>query len=109
MRNINKFRAIPSECDGFRFASKKEMKRYQDLRLLERGKAIRNLRLQPRFDLSFGNVHVCDYVADFEYFDNERGVVVEDVKGCKTGAAYQLFKLKKKLMKAIYQIEVEEI
>lgn len=46
------------------------------------------------------------YVADFVYFDKEKGeLVVEDVKGVKT----DVYKLKRKLMRSIYGIEIQEV
>ncbi len=67
----------------------------------------------------------CTYIADFVYkvpvttqYENEDGhltfadgyvTVVEDVKGYKKGAAYELFSLKRKLMLFIHGIRVREI
>ncbi len=67
---------------------------------------IRDLETQPKFKLDINGVHICNYFADFKYFDNEleREVIV-DVKGVRT----QVYKLKKRLMLAIHDIEVEEI
>lgn len=46
------------------------------------------------------------YVADFTYFDKEKGVpVVEDVKGMRTA----VYKLKKRLMAERYGIEIAEV
>ncbi len=48
------------------------------------------------------------YIADFRYFDNERNVaVVEDVKGGKATMT-PIYRLKKKLVKALYGIEIVE-
>jgi hypothetical protein len=60
--------------------------------------------LQPRYRLEVCGVHVCDYVADFRY-EEGGATVVEDAKGFKTAA----YKLKKKLMKAIHNIEIREV
>ena len=66
---------------------------------------IQGLELQPRFKLEANGEFICHYVGDFMYFDNERRErIVEDVKGIRT----QLYILKKRLMKAILGIEVEE-
>lgn len=42
----NKFRAKPTLVDGIRFDSRKEARRYQELRLLERAGEIKDLKLQ---------------------------------------------------------------
>ncbi len=98
-----KYRAKPMQIDGLRFPSQKEGKRYLELRELARLGKIQNLELQPRYRLAVGGNHVCDYVADFRYFA-EGKMVVEDVKGFKT----RVYKLKKRLMKAILGIDIFE-
>lgn len=50
----------------------------------------------------------CAYYADFVYKRN--GVqIVEDVKGMRSGAAYQLYTIKRKLMLERYGIRIQEI
>ena len=104
----NKHKNIRSYVDGYDFASKKEAKRYAELKLLEKGKVISNLIVHPAFILSINNTHICNYIADFSYIENGKEVI-EDVKGYKKGGAYQLFRLKKKLMYAIYVIDILEL
>jgi hypothetical protein len=59
---------------------------------------------QERFRLDVNGVHVCDYLADFVYFDNERQQrVVEDVKGFQT----EVSKFKLRLMEAVHGVSVE--
>lgn len=112
----HKFNAKATVVDGIRFASQKEARRYQELKLLERASEITHLVLQPRFDLwaakpldrGFRDVAcVGAYVADFQYRDQRAGghTVVEDVKGMKT----PLYRLKKKMAEACYGIEIREI
>lgn len=96
----SKFNAIKTIVDGIRFDSRKEAKRYQELKLLERAGEIEHLELQPRFLLQDkfkldGVTHrKIEYVADFKYWViKEERWIVEDVKGVKT----QVYKLKKKI------------
>ena len=99
----SKYRNQPTEIDGIRFASKKEARRYQDLKLLERAKEIENLTLQPRYPLTVSGLHVCTYVGDFQYDEVKSGRrVTEDAKGVKTDA----FRIKAKLFHALYGREV---
>jgi hypothetical protein len=85
--------------DGIRFASKKEARRYQELRLLEKAGLIRDLNLQVRLPLACSSGEVAaHYVADFTYLDRTRGVVVEDAKGCRT----QTYALKRRWFAAEY-------
>lgn len=97
-----KFRNVPTFVDGHRFASKLEARRYSELKLLQRGRAIDQLELQPRFRIEIGGVHVCDYVADFAYVEG-LARVVEDTKGVMTPDC----RIKLNLMKAVHGIEVK--
>lgn len=99
----HKFKAIRTEVDGHVFPSKREAQRYQQLKLMEKAKAISKLELQPKYELYVKGTHICDYIADFRY--REEGLtIVEDVKGFKTPE----YRLKKKLMKALFAIEIKE-
>lgn len=127
-RPTSKYKAKPTVVDGIRFHSQKEARRYQELRLLEKAGEIRNLRLQPAFDLyamrplntrgeqDYTQELLGCYKGDFAYetsyrvhregkvYEHWRGVV-EDVKGFKT----PLYKWKKKHVEAQYGIEIREI
>jgi len=95
----SKYAAIPTVVDGIRFASKREARRYGELRLLERAGEIASLELQPTFPCVVSGAKVCTYIADFAYTSEAGKRVVEDVKGVKT----PVYRLKKKLVEAIYQ------
>jgi hypothetical protein len=92
---VRKFRNVPVEIDGIRFASKAEGRRYSELKLLERAGEIRHLELQRRYVLTaFDGTKIATYVADFDYTERRTGQhVTEDVKGIATPT----FKLKAKL------------
>lgn len=103
---MSKYKAVPTVVDGVRFASKREAARYQELKLLQKAGKIDLLQLQPKFKLLVSGIHVADYVGDFKYYDRVMDeFVVEDVKGVKT----PVYRLKKKLMKAIHGIEIREV
>lgn len=99
----NKFGAKKTRCDGIVFDSAGEAKRYLVLKMLLRSNYISDLKLQPKFDLIVNDQKICTYKADFAYNENGQ-FVVEDFKGVKTSA----YKLKKKLMKALYGIDIKE-
>lgn len=103
----HKYRAQPSIVQGIRFASKKEGQRYEELRQLEAVGAIRDLVLQPPFDLHVrGGERVARYVADFAYVDVATGArIVEDVKGVRT----PMYRLKARWVKAEYGIDIVEV
>ena len=97
-RRQHKYRASPCVVDGIRFPSKKEAKRYGELKLLELYSEIRALRRQVPFELRVNATLITTYVADFVYHDGRGGTTIEDVKGVKTPE----YKLKKKLFEALY-------
>lgn len=91
------------------FDSKKEAERYQVLKLLERAKKIEGLQLQVEFVLlpaikfKGRTQRPVRYIADFTYWENGN-YIVEDVKGVRT----DVYKLKRRLMKHIHNIEIRE-
>lgn len=97
--------------DGITFDSRKEYRRYRELCLMERAGEIDNLERQVKFELiptqkKNGKVveRACSYVADFVY--NENGEqVVEDTKGIRT----ESYKIKRKMMRWLYGIEIKEV
>jgi len=103
MRKLNKYKAVKTVVDGIKFDSKKEARRYGQLKLLVKAGKISELKLQPRFDLIVDGTKCGFYKADFEYIEEGRRII-EDVKGMLT----PIYKLKKKLVKAIYGIDIFE-
>jgi hypothetical protein len=101
---MSKYGAVKTEIDGLVFASKREARRYSELKLAERSGDISNLELQPKFPLIVNGKKVATYIADFRYTENGN-VVVEDVKGVRTA----IYRLKKKMVKALYGIEIVEV
>ena len=101
----SKFGNVPTNVNGHTFHSKKEARRLVELQAMERGGLIRDLRRQVWYDLDVAGEHITRYVADFVYYDNARQAeIVEDPKGCYT----DIYRIKKRLMKAIHGIEIEE-
>ena len=103
----SKFGNRPLRCrENVMHQSTSEARRCDELHLLQTGRLIRDLRAHPQvvYRLDVNGQHVCNYLADFVYFDTERGCeVVEDVKGFQT----EISKLKLKLMEACHGINVE--
>lgn len=104
----SKYKAVRTKVNGLEFASQKEAQRYSDLLILERAGRIRDLELQPRFPLRVNDELIAHYVADFRYRDQENEPHVEDVKSDYT-RKLPLYRIKYKLMKAIYGITIEEV
>lgn len=103
---MTKYHAQPVEIDGIRFASKAEGRRYSQLKLMERAGEICSLVLQPKYPLVVGEQHIATYRGDFFYVDCGTGkFILEDVKGVRT----PVYKLKKKLVEALYGISITEV
>ena len=105
----NKFNAVATVVDNIRFSSKKEAERYKQLRILQNVGQISELVLQPNFRLEIDDMLICIYRADFKYKDRAGNLHVEDVKGFQRSRAFDLFRIKAKLMLALYGILVETI
>lgn len=107
----NKYHAKKCEVGGEVYDSKKEARRHQELKLLERAGEIQNLRRQVKYILIHsqridGKVveRECSYKADFVYEENGE-TVVEDVKGFRTAD----YKLKRKMMLLFHNIRIKEV
>lgn len=104
-KKTNKYGNKKTEYSGRLYDSKKEANRAAELDVLVRGGVVRNWQAQPRFHFQYGGVKICSYVADFRVEYTDGTVDIEDVKGYKT----DVYKLKKKMMKAFYGIEIKEL
>lgn len=94
--------------DGIKFDSKLEAERYAQLKMMERAGVIRDLELQPSFELipSFrknGKTwRRTLYKADFRYIlAEDDSYIIEDVKG-STSVITDVFRLKQKLFEYKY-------
>jgi hypothetical protein len=95
----HKFAAKPTERDGIRFDSKKEATYYGQLKLRQQaGDVVMFLRQVP-LHLPGG----VRFVVDFQEFHVDGTVHFVDVKGMET----ESFKAKKKMVEAIYPVEIE--
>lgn len=120
----NKYGAKSTVVDGIRFDSAKEARRWQQLRLLEKAGAIRDLQRQVEFELIPAQYEPpktlksgrkvrgrcierkASYFADFAYIQSDTGeYIVEDAKGMRT----DVYKLKKKMVLYKYGIQIREV
>ena len=102
MKKRPKYGNRKTEVDGYLFDSAAEALRYRELKLLEAAGEITRLVLQPKFQVEIEGRHICDYFADFSYWDGKTSnLVVEDVKSEYT-AKLPMFLLKKNLVEALY-------
>jgi hypothetical protein len=98
-QTYHKFRAIPTEIDNIKFASRKEGRYYKELKLRQAtGEVLFFLRQVP-FHLTAGVKYVCD----FQVFLSDGTVEFVDVKGMET----PMFNLKKKQVEELYPITIK--
>ena len=127
-RNSNGNRnRVKASVDGIEFDSKKEAKRYSQLKLMQELGQIEGLQRQVPFELippqydadkvgKRGGVkkgkcleRAVEYIADFTYYQNGE-YIVEDVKGWKANNPdYRLFVIKRKLMLYVHGIRIKEV
>lgn len=118
-----KYHSKKVKVDGLVFDSKKEYKRWKELRLLEKVGAIRELERQTKFVLipaqrepdtvgpRGGKIRgkllerEVAYIADFTYLDENDQFVVEDTKGMRTTD----YIIKRKLLLYIHGIRIREV
>lgn len=123
---MSKYHSQKITFEGETFDSKKEFRRWQELRMLERSGLIQGLRRQvkyvlipaqyetyPRFSEKTGKrlkdgrrlvEKECSYIADFVYSHFDGSTTVEDTKGVKTDT----YIMKRKLMLWVYGIRIIE-
>ena len=123
---MSKYHSEKIAFNGEKFDSKKEFRRWQELRLLERAGQIRGLVRQVKYELLPPQYEIIErysdktgkrlkdgrrlvergvyYVADFVYDRPDGSLVVEDTKGVRTDD----YIIKRKLMLAVYGIKILE-
>ena len=125
--NNSKYKNRKIVIGGIKFDSKKEAKRYQELKTFERAGIIKNLQRQVKYVLipaqyePSNEVYTkgknkgktkkgrliereCAYFADFVY-QYQGKIIVEDTKGMRT----QEYIIKRKLMLYVHNIRIKEI
>ena len=110
---MSKYNSRKTVINDITFDSKKEAKRYVELKKKQEEGEITDLRLQVPFELVPSFTIEIDgkkrkrrnirYIADFTYYENGQKVV-EDVKGRKT----EIYKLKKKLFEYKFKTTIKE-
>ena len=100
----NKYGNVKTVIGDMTFDSKREAVRWGELRLLERAGQISDLQRQVRFPIAVNGHPIGLYVADFTYLAKGQRVV-EDSKGVRT----DLYRWKRKLVKAVHGVDIVEV
>lgn len=107
IKTTPKYRSKKTRVGDKVFDSKKEADRFVELTLMEKAKAIQDLKTQVAFPLiaksKYGREIV--YRADFTYYEDGQ-LIVEDVKSPATKTP--LYRLKKRLLAERYKIVIRE-
>jgi hypothetical protein len=100
----SKYNAKKVKIDNILFDSKLEGNRYIELKQLLSLGVISDLETHKKYPLIVNGLEVTTYEADFVY--KKDGVeIIEDTKGFLT----KEYKVKKKLMKAVYDKDIVEV
>lgn len=94
-----KFRNVKVTVDGESFDSRKEARRWGELRLLERAGQISDLSRQVRLPLRVNEKLVCTFIPDFTYVEAGEQII-EDVKSPVT-RKHPVYRIKVKLLEAL--------
>lgn len=118
-----KYHAHKVNVGNMVFDSKKEYRRYLELKAMEEAEQISDLKRQVKYVLipaqrepdtigkRGGKIkgklieRECSYIADFVYKDTEGKLVVEDTKGMRTTE----YVIKRKLMLYLKNIRIKEV
>ena len=103
-----KYKSKAKWVDGIYFHSTKEANYYGTLKLQLKAGEIKDFRRQVKFKITINNIHITSYICDFIVYnwDGTRRIIDVKSKFTKTLAPY---KIKKKLMEALYNIKIEEV
>jgi len=103
----NKYNAKKTEFMGYKFDSKWEAERYGQLSSMALAGVVKDLQRQVKYEIVVNNYKICNYIADFVYIlvheNGKEEKIVEDAKGVQTTD----FKLKMKLVKALFDIDIK--
>lgn len=114
--NRNKFNAQKVELYGMTFDSKKERRRYIELKAMQQRGEITKLEHHTKFELvpktklegEKRTKPAVRYYADFTYYNGEGKYIVEDVKSAAT-RKLPSYRTKKHLMKTVHGIDIKEV
>ena len=122
---MEKYHNHKIERDGIVFDSQKELRRWEELKLMEKAGMIHGLERQKKFVLipaqrepdtvgKRGGKHKgkviereCSYYSDFAYYTKDGDYVVEDVKSEATKT--EQYRIKRKLMMYVHGIRITEV
>lgn len=104
----SKYGNLKTEYNGYVYMSKKEANYAQELDFLMKAKNPRDkvvsYERQVPFQITVNGKKICKYLADFKVLYADGHTEIIDVKGVRTN----IYTLKKKLVEALFDIEIIE-
>mgnify|MGYP003610111732 CR=1 FL=1 len=104
----SKYKSVKCEHFGVKLDSLKEKRQYIKYLHQQSIGEILSIKLQPKYDLIVNGIKIGFYKADFEIELADKSIQVIDVKSEMT-RKLPVYRLKKKMIKAIYNIDIIEI
>lgn len=108
----SKYKAVKSTYNGIVFHSKKEKAYAVKLDILKKSfkesERVLEYQTQVKFPVVVNGFKICTYILDFAVTYMGGRIEYVDVKGMKSGPAYAMFRVKKKLVEALYGITILE-
>lgn len=114
-QNVKRSTAVErTSVEGFIFDSKAELRRWEELKLLQKAGEITGLERQREFPLAFNgrpvlirsaryrNGRVCTYTVDFAYTTSHGQPIYEEFKGFDTSES----RLRRAVVEALYDIKI---
>lgn len=108
-KTLSKYRNVQTEYNGIKYMSKKEADYAAQLDWQRKAKnpneRVTHVEVQVPFQITLNGKKICKYLADFrvQFADGHEEVI--DVKGVRT----DVYRLKKKLVEAQYDITIIEV
>ena len=106
---MSKYKTIKTVYKSITYDSKKEAGYAQQLDICKNAtdekERVVHIDRQPEFECKVNGKKICKYRADFKVFYADGTMKIIDVKGFKT----PVYKLKKKLVEALHNIEIIEV
>jgi hypothetical protein len=107
----SKYRNTKVIIDDITFHSTKEGMYYTRLKLLKKSGEVKDFKMQVKYPVEINGVHITNYLLDFEVEYPDGRIEYIDVKGydkkTEKFITTDVFKLKKKMVEAIYNIEIK--
>lgn len=105
----NKYNAKKTEYKGVIFDSRKEAEFSMFLDSEQQAGRIHGYNTQVRFPIEINGKKCFTYILDFEVLNKDDTISYIDVKGYTKGPAYAMFRVKKKVVDAVYNINIEVV